>query len=103
MKSILVSFTDLDSDVTELEPKWLAAKSAFNIMMRSWVGIHLLVSDSSALPMLMNMLKDTKVRSFTYHFLKSFSLFFCRFHCIHRMQYWIQSLKYWNLIFQERK
>ncbi len=61
MKSILVSFTDLDSDVTELEPKWLAAKSAFNIMMRSWVGIHLLVSDSSALPMLMNMLKDTKV------------------------------------------
>ncbi len=61
LKVILVSFTDCDSDIAELEPKWRAAKSAFNIMMRSWVGIHLLVSDESALPLMMSMLKDTTV------------------------------------------
>jgi hypothetical protein len=61
LKTVLVSFTDLDSDLNDLEPRWQAAKSAFNIIMRSWVGVHTLVVDKSALPMMMDMLRDTKV------------------------------------------
>lgn len=61
LKSLLVSFTDLDSDPAEMEVRWQAAKSAFNIMMRSWVGVNALASSDSALPMLIRMLKDVKV------------------------------------------
>lgn len=61
LKMLLIPFTDLDTDPAELTPKFQAAKSAFNIMMKSWVGIMYLTSDELALPLLVKMLKDPRV------------------------------------------
>lgn len=61
LKMFLIPFTDLDTDPAEMISKWQAAKSAFNILMKSWVGIMYLTSDELALPMLIKMLKDPKV------------------------------------------
>eukprot|EP01031_Cornospumella_fuschlensis_P035570 gene35570-43134_t len=61
LKMLLAPFTDLDSDPNDLQPKWKAAKCAFLLLMKSWVGIVYLVSDENALGMLVSMLRDRKV------------------------------------------
>lgn len=61
LRMLLAPFTDLDTDPAELTPKWNAAKAAFNLLMKSWVGIVHLVSDDNALGMLVGMLKDPKI------------------------------------------
>lgn len=65
IKILLSPFTDLDTDPSELTTKWKAAKSAFSIMMKSWVGIYMLTSDELALPMLIGMLTDPKLPTVT--------------------------------------
>jgi hypothetical protein len=57
----LSPFTDLDSDPTEMVPRWKAAKAALLLMMRSWVGVVLLTSEEMGLPTLVRMLQDPKV------------------------------------------
>ncbi|RYG68984.1 hypothetical protein EON64_03880 [archaeon] len=68
LKMLLAPFTDLDSDPSDLQPKWNAAKCAFLLLMKSWVGIVYLVSDENALGMLVSMLRDRKVACFAVYY-----------------------------------
>ena len=61
LRILLAPFSDLDNDIADSMLRWKSARSAFVIVMRTWVGLVILTSDPLGLTSLVTMLKDKKV------------------------------------------
>lgn len=55
---LLSPFTDFDTEKEKIVEKWKAAKTAFIIIMRSWIGVIQLTEDNLGLTTLISLLKD---------------------------------------------
>jgi hypothetical protein len=55
---LLSPFTDFDTEKEKIAERWKAAKTAFIIIMRSWIGVIQLTEDSLGLTILISLLKD---------------------------------------------